>query len=138
MSSLGVFVHGKKVKLGVWNLVGLGGSNPTPFHTPSELSEEQIESTLDKAGINEFSIVLCHPPPYGVFDLVGAVHTGSKAVRKMVEEKKPILLICGHIHEYEGKEILGDTLIVKLAPAEKLRAAEIMIDDAIDVKFIDL
>ncbi len=138
LASLGVFVHGKKVKLGVWNLVGLGGSNPTPFHTPSELSEEQIESTLDKAGVNEFSIVLCHPPPYGVFDSVGQMHVGSKAVRRMVEEKKPILLICGHIHEYEGKEILGETLIVKLAPAEKMRAAEILIDDSIEVKFIDL
>lgn len=138
LSSLGVFVHGKKVKMGVWNLVGLGGSNPTPFHTPSELSEEQIGHTLDKAGVNEFSIVLCHPPPYGVFDLVGEMHTGSKAVRKMVEEKKPILLICGHIHEYEGKEILGETLVVKLAPAEKMRAAEILIDDTIEVKFIDL
>ncbi len=138
LSGMGVLVHGKKVKLGEWNLVGLGGSNPTPFHTPSELSEEQIESTLAKAGINGFSIVLCHPPPYGVFDQVGAMHVGSRAVRKMVEEKKPILLICGHIHEYEGKEILAETLVVKLAPAEKMRAAEIIIDDTIGVKFIDL
>ncbi len=85
-----------------------------------------------------FSIVLCHPPPYGAFDSVGPMHVGSRAVRKMVEEKKPILLICGHIHEYEGKEILGETLIVKLGPAEKMRAAEIEIDDTIDVKFISL
>ena len=116
----------------------MGGSNPTPFNTPNEMDEGQIEAILSRAGVDEFSIVLCHPPPYGLFDSVGGVHVGSTAVRKMVEMKKPILLICGHIHEYEGKEILGETLVVKLAPAEKMRAAEIEINDSIEVKFINL
>ena len=139
LSEMGVNVHGKKVKMGEWNLVGLGGSNPTPFSTPSEISEEEIASTLARAGVDQFSIILSHPPPYGVFDEVGnGVHVGSKSVRKMVEDKRPILLICGHVHEHEGREILGETLIVKLAPAEKLRAAEIEIKDSIDVNFISL
>jgi Icc-related predicted phosphoesterase len=139
LSEMRVNVHGKKVKMGEWNLVGLGGSNPTPFSTPSELSEEEIAAVLARAGVDQFSIVLSHPPPYGVFDDVGAgVHVGSKSVRKMVEEKRPILFICGHVHEHEGREILGETLVVKLAPAEKLRAAEIEIKDSIDVNFISL
>lgn len=138
MRSIGVYLHGRKVHIGEWNLVGLGGSNTTPFHTPSELSEEEIAAVLKKGAVDEFSIVVCHPPPYGLFDSVGGVHVGSKAVRDMVEAKKPILLICGHVHEYEGKEILGETLIVKLGPAERLRAAEIEIRDSIDVKFISL
>lgn len=139
LREMGVLVHGKKVKLGEWNLVGLGGSNPTPFGTPSEYSEEEISAVLSRAGADDFSIVLSHPPPYGLFDEVGnGMHVGSKAVRKMVEEKRPILLICGHVHEHEGREILGETLVVKLAPAEKMRGAEITIGDSIDVKFIDL
>jgi Icc-related predicted phosphoesterase len=139
LSEMGVNVHGKKVKMGEWNLVGLGGSNPTPFSTPSEISEEEIASTLARAGVDQFSIILSHPPPYGVFDEVGnGVHVGSKSVRKMVEDKRPILLICGHVHEHEGREILGETLVVKLAPAEKLRAAEIDIGESISVNFISL
>ncbi|MCX6772587.1 MAG: metallophosphoesterase [Candidatus Micrarchaeota archaeon] len=138
MRALGLLLHGKKVKLKDWNLVGLGGSNPTPFHTPTEYSEEEISATLAAAKVDEFSIVVSHPPPYGLFDGVGALHVGSTAVRKMIEQKKPLMVICGHIHEYEGKEILGETLIVKLPPAEKLRAAEIEIRDSIDVKFIKL
>jgi len=82
--------------------------------------------------------VLSHPPPFGLFDAVGQMHVGSTAVRKMIEEKKPVMVICGHIHEYEGQEILDETLVVKLGPAEKLRAAEIDIGDTIDVKFIQL
>ena len=139
MREMGVSVHGRKVKLGEWNLVGLGGSNPTPFGTPSEYSEEEIASLLARAGVDDFSIVLSHPPPYGLFDEVGnGMHVGSKAVRKMVEARRPILLICGHVHEHEGREILGETLVVKLAPAEKMRGAEITIGESIDVKFIDL
>ena len=138
LSELGVSVHGRKVKLSEWNLVGLGGSNKTPFSTPTEYSEEEIGATLEKSGMNEFSIVLSHPPPYGVFDMVGNMHVGSTALRKAIELKKPILVICGHIHEYEGKEILGETLVVKLGPAEKMRAAEIEISDSIEVKFINI
>jgi len=138
LREMGVSLHGKKVKFGEWNIVGLGGSNKTPFGTPNEMTEEEIDAVLARAGVNEFSIVVSHPPPYGVFDGVGQMHVGSTALRKVVEARKPILVICGHIHEYEGKEILGETLVVKLAPAEKLRAAEIEIGDSIEVKFIDL
>jgi Icc-related predicted phosphoesterase len=138
LRELGVSLHGRKVKLSEWNLVGLGGSNKTPFGTPSELSEEEIEAVLAKAGVNEFSIVVSHPPPYGLFDAVGQKHVGSEALRRSIELHKPILVVCGHIHEYEGKQIIGETLVIKLGPAEKLRAAEIEIKDSIDVKFIDL
>ncbi|MEM4348460.1 MAG: metallophosphoesterase [Candidatus Anstonellaceae archaeon] len=135
---MGKSLHGKKVNIGQWNLVGLGGSNKTPFGTPSELSEEEIEQVLANTGMDEFSIVVAHPPPYGAFDLIGQMNVGSKALRKFVETRKPILLFCGHIHEYEGKQILGETLIVKLSPAEKLRAAEVEIKEEISVKFISL
>jgi Icc-related predicted phosphoesterase len=138
LNQLGVCVHGSKVKLGEWNLVGLGGSNPTPFHTPTEMGEEQIEAVLSHAGVDNFSIVLSHPPPYGIFDQVGPMHVGSKAVRKIMDEKKPLLLICGHIHEYEGQQVVGETLVVKLGAAEKMRAAEIEISEQIKVEFIDL
>jgi Icc-related predicted phosphoesterase len=139
LSKTGRLIHGKKVKLGEWNLVGLGGSNPTPFGTPNEFSEEQIESTLRKAGVDQFSIVLSHPPPYGVFDEVpGGLHAGSKSVKKIIDEKRPILLICGHIHEHEGKQIVGETLVVKLGAAENGRAAQITITDSIEVRFIRL
>lgn len=134
-----VLIHGKKVKLGEWNLVGLGGSNPTPFGTPNEMSEEKLAAVLEKAGVDEYSILLSHAPPHGLFDEVASgIHVGSTAVRKIIEQKKPILVICGHVHEHEGKEILGETLVVKLGPAEKLRAAKIEINDSIKVDFIDL
>ncbi|MCX8198102.1 MAG: metallophosphoesterase family protein [Candidatus Micrarchaeota archaeon] len=138
LEELGVSVHARKVKLGEWNIAGLGGSNPTPFNTPHEFSEEQIASFLRQAGIDSRSIVLSHPPPKGIFDSVGSMQVGSLAVRSMILEKKPLMVICGHIHEYEGKQILDSTLVVKLGPAERMRAAEIAISDSISVNFMSL
>jgi Icc-related predicted phosphoesterase len=138
LTQAGVNIHGKKVRMKDWNIVGLGGSNPTPFHTPSEFSEEEIASILASSGMDRHSILLSHPPPYGLFDTVGSSHVGSTAVRAAVEEKNPLLLICGHVHEHEGKDILGQTFVVKLGPAQSLRAAEIEIKDSIDVKFFSL
>lgn len=130
------YLHGRKIKFGEWNLVGLGGSNPTPFNTPSELSEAQIEHILNTSGINSHSIFVSHPPPKGIFDTVsGDIHAGSKAVRDCMEKARPLLLICGHIHEHEGQQVVGDTLVVKLGAAESKKAAKIKIGSEIDVEF---
>jgi uncharacterized protein len=130
------YLHGRKIDFGEWNLVGLGGSNPTPFHTPSEYSERQIEHILRSADIDSRTILVSHPPPKGFFDKVaGDIHVGSESLRKIMDEKKPIILLCGHIHEHEGQKVVGDTLIIKIGSAEQRRAAEIVIADNIKVNF---
>ncbi len=138
ISAMGKSVHARKMKFGNWNLVGIGGSNPTPFSTPTEFSELEIEAFLSSAQVDRNTILLTHSPPYGVFDLAGGKHAGSRSVRECIEKNRPLMAICGHIHEHEGQEVLGETLIVKLAPAEKLRAAEIEIGPEISVEFITL
>ncbi|MFN3909917.1 MAG: metallophosphoesterase [Candidatus Anstonellaceae archaeon] len=133
------FIHGKKLPFFDWNIVGLGGSNPTPFATPSEYSESQIEYILQTAEADYNSIVVSHPPPKNYFDLVGeSNHVGSSSVLAFMEKVKPLMLICGHIHEHAGKKIVGDTLIVKLPAAEALQAAKILIGTSIKVEFFSL
>lgn len=129
------YLHGRKVPIGDWNLVGLGGSNPTPFHTPSELSEDQMAHILSTAGVDDHTILVSHPPPKGLFDQVGDLHVGSSAVRTCIQERHPLMAICGHIHEHEGKRVADDTLVVKLGPAQARRAASIRVGDDIDVRF---
>jgi len=131
------YLHGRKINIGEWNLVGLGGSNPTPFSTPSELSEIQIGHILKNSNVDSHTILVSHPPPKGIFDGVrGGISAGSLAVRECMEKCKPLLLLCGHIHEHEGKKIVGDTLVVKLGAAEARRAAIIEIGDEIKVDFL--
>ncbi len=130
------YVHGRRISFDEWNIVGLGGSNPTPFSTPSELSESQIEHILGTTGVDDHTILLSHPPPYGVFDQVGGMHVGSKAVRDCITKNKPLMVLCGHIHEHEGQSVVDQTLVVKLGSAEARRAADITITDEIRVNFI--
>ncbi|WP_031496919.1 metallophosphoesterase family protein [Bryobacter aggregatus] len=39
-------LHGKTKNLGGVSIAGLGFSNPTPFHTPGEFTEEELEQQL--------------------------------------------------------------------------------------------
>lgn len=100
-------LHGRHMQIGKWHVAGLGYSSPTPFHTPGEYSEPQIEERLCK--FSEFSplVLVCHAPPYGTeLDQVRpGLHAGSRAVREFIDKYQPEHFFCGHIHEAEGVEI---------------------------------
>lgn len=96
-------------KSGTMHMAGLGYSNPTPFDTPGEYTEEQIrEVLLPFDGISPLCLVV-HFPPHGTqLDQVRAgMHTGSRVLRDWVHRAQPQYLFCGHIHECAGK---GDAL----------------------------
>lgn len=122
----GVSIHGKVVEIDGIKIGGLGGSNITPFSTPFELEEKEIENILK--GI-ECDIAVIHTPPLGYYDWIAGNSVGSRAVKEWMEKMKPKILICAHIHEYEGVAKAGDTLIVKLGTLMNGRAAIIDTDD---------
>ncbi|MBR5733934.1 MAG: metallophosphoesterase family protein [Desulfovibrionaceae bacterium] len=99
-------------------VMGLGGSNFTPFGTPSEFSEASLEAWLEdmwrKARAYRQVILLSHTPPYGTkCDHIGnGRHAGSQAVRNFILECQPAACLCGHIHEARAEDMLGKTLIV--------------------------
>lgn len=83
---------------------GLGYSNPTPFHTPGEYSEEEIARALaDFDGAAPLFLVV-HFPPQGtrLDEIAPGTHAGSAALRSWVEKVQPVRLFCGHIHETAG------------------------------------
>jgi Icc-related predicted phosphoesterase len=42
---------------------------------------------------------------------------GSASLRKIIEEKKPALCVCSHIHEGAGKtDTIGNTKILNVGP----------------------
>ena len=96
-------LHGKVVEIGGWKLAGLGYSNPTPFDTPGEYSEQELAQRLQTfAGLTPL-ILVCHCPPYGTeLDRVGSRHLGSEAIAAFLRENQPKWFFCGHIHETEG------------------------------------
>lgn len=63
-------------------------------------------------------------------------HYGSKLVKRIIEKYQPVLNICGHMHENQGKDKIKKTLIVNAGAAQDGKAAMIDIDKKIKVKFI--
>lgn len=104
--------HEQHIAIGRWQVAGLGYSSPTPFHTPGEYSEEQIEERLRRFADLKPLVLVCHAPPYETaLDRVRqGLHAGSRAVRQFIEKYQPEYFFCGHIHEAEGIEIaIGST-----------------------------
>lgn len=123
-------IHKKRIGLeNGLNLVGFGFSGPTPFGTPGELSEDEIYAQMDELPIDTETILVTHTPPYGVLDDVGeGVHAGSKSVKRIMEEKKPRVLACGHIHHLEGREKVGETTVVQIPEARTLRGVLLVVE----------
>lgn len=99
-------------------LMGVGFSNPTPFGTPSEAGEEQLEAWLDqtfeRARAFERVVAVIHTPPLNTkADRLGSgVSVGSAAVRRFLERAQPEVCLTGHIHESRAEDRLGRTLIL--------------------------
>jgi Icc-related predicted phosphoesterase len=118
LDELGLSLHGRgKIKNGL-GFIGLGGSNYTPFNTPTEFSEAELANLL-AAGYEQIAgtkniILVSHPPPYltTIDRIASGEHVGSTAVREFIEQKQPPLCLTGHIHESKGIDRIGNTLLL--------------------------
>jgi hypothetical protein len=125
----GVSLHEGKKKLDNIMFVGIGGSNPTPFGTPLEYSEEEIKGMLERLlkDVKGPAILISHAPPKGNQDKIpSGVHVGSEAIAQVAPKFKAV--VCGHIHEDRGISKVGDTIVVNPGMAAIGNAAILEID----------
>ena len=104
--------HGQTIDVAGYKVAGLGYSNPTPFDTPGEYSEEELAERLQKFSGLDPLILICHAPPKNTkLDRVEeGQHFGSQAVRDFIDRHQPRYFYCGHIHEAAGQtDILSRT-----------------------------
>jgi len=114
----GVGLDGRLRELDGVAFFGLGGSLPCPGPTPNEYTEEDYERILNGATSALPLVLVSHQPPYDTkLDMISTgLHVGSKSVRAFIEERRPAVCICGHIHEAYGVDRLGSTVIVNPGP----------------------
>ena len=124
-------VHGRSFELGGIHFACLGGSNPTIFNTPFELSEEEIKAKLtpiSKKGM----ILMTHAPSYGILDVIpSGLNVGSTSIKDIVNEFHPIVALSGHIHESVGIKKVGGTLFMNPGPAKDGYSALLTIENGI-------
>lgn len=138
----GINLHSKSAEIDGVTFVGLGGSNMTPFNTPFELTEGEIEEELSALTCDLGSdwVLVTHAPPYGTCaDLLpDGIHVGSKSVRKIIESKQPSVALCAHVHEARCIGEIGKTKVVNPGPISKGYAAEVTLGKGTKIELLEL
>ncbi len=143
-----------------YEMISTGWSNPTPWRTARECSEEQLWTKIDVMASQVKDMNNCifnlHVPPInsgidtcpkldanlkpviagGEIVMTGG---GSTSVRKAIETYQPLLSFHGHIHESKGFLKIGRTLC--LNPGSEysegiLRGALVELDDGTVKNFL--
>lgn len=140
-----ISLHDKLMFVGKTAIIGRGGSHPTPFHTPSEFSESEIQDSLEKLIKQaakkgaERLILFTHEPPAGTkADELPSGHVGSEALRHIVDEHQPNLNVCGHIHEAKSTDQLGSTTIINIGPSPNGHYLVITLDGEIKTEELNI
>ncbi|MDD5778559.1 MAG: metallophosphoesterase family protein [Candidatus Thermoplasmatota archaeon] len=129
----GIFLHGTARTLGGLRFMGLGGGKPSS-ETVMEGQPHEEKRMADR----DVDVLVTHVPPRGSLDktMLGT-HIGSPWVRRLVEQKKPRLVICGHVHEHPGHTTTGETVVVNCSVGRTGRCTLIDIDEKIQVRRLE-
>ena len=133
-SSLVVDPEDVAVELGDgFQMLSCGHSNPTPWNSPRELAEDELERHLEQLVSQledpQSSVFNLHVPPIRTAldkapeldatlkpvvrgGAVQVIAAGSQAVRNIIERYQPPLALHGHIHESRGVAKLGKTICI--------------------------
>lgn len=115
----------------------LGLSGGLPFDgCPYERTEEQYRACVAELARSmegaaaAFTVLVTHQPPFGTAcDRLGTgQHVGSRAIRRFIEEQQPDVVLCGHIHESAGEDLIGRSRIVNPGPAFLRHRVDLQID----------
>jgi Icc-related predicted phosphoesterase len=110
-------LHGEAAEIEGAEFFGLGAGIPvTPWDWSFDLDDAAATAMIGDCP--EGAILVLHSPPQGHCDSAGGdTHFGSEALLEGIEEKRPALAVCGHIHESWGCESrVGETPIRNLGP----------------------
>ena len=115
--SAATVLHGEGTTIAGTEFYGLGAGIPvTPWDWSFDLDDEAAAEML--AGCPEEAVLVLHSPPKDHCDSAGSGgNFGSPALLRAIEERRPRLAVCGHIHESWGCESqIGPTSVRNLGP----------------------
>ncbi|WP_069806525.1 metallophosphoesterase family protein [Vulcanisaeta thermophila] len=118
-------IEGRIVRVGSIYIMGY----PPPINYRDELRS-----------VNGPLVLLSHYPPYNTrvdvaFD---GRHIGSRDVLRLIHEVRPVLVLCGHVHEARGVDKVGDTIVVNPGPLYEGHYALISVGNEVNVNLMTL
>jgi len=138
-------IHGKCQTIGNLSFIGAGSVPADRVHpSPFEISDEEIYVALTQALKQCKSlhsvIVVSHSPPIDTkLDIAYfGGHVGSSSLRYFIEQNRPSVVFCGHIHESRGIDYIGETVIANTGPARHGYCAIANLNDKIEIKLDSL
>ncbi len=113
-------LHGYSVKFGDIGFFGAGHANIGPHMIDDKELFGLLKKGFDYVKDARKKIMVTHVhPAKGLIEKMS--FPGSAAVRKAIEEFKPDLHLCGHIHECEGiEDMIGNTLSINVGKGGKI------------------
>jgi Icc-related predicted phosphoesterase len=152
--------EGRTVELDGYTMISTGWSNPTPWKTHREESEEKLAERINAMASQvkdpSRAIFNLHCPPYrSGLDEAPAIDAdlkllhggralravGSTAVRDAIDRYQPLISLHGHIHESKGAVKLGKTLSINPGSSYEegvLMAAIVQLDPKRGIKSYQL
>ncbi|MDP3992129.1 MAG: metallophosphoesterase [Candidatus Pacearchaeota archaeon] len=99
--------------------------NQNRYKKKAKKQTERARRVLSR--FSDLDIFICHQPPYGFLDKVSGKygapkdwqgkHAGGKAILDYIKRHQPPYVLCGHIHEGEGKARIGKSQVYNLGVA---------------------
>lgn len=144
LDEIGISINGRGKIIDDVGFFGCSAAPISKLRTPYEIEEHEIKKILTN-GYKQIQqatrkVLVSHAPPYGTkVDIVhSGYHVGSTAVREFIEENHVDVLICGHIHESIGKDIIKETKIINCGAASRGNYAIVEIDNGLSLKNLSL
>ncbi len=93
--------------------IGWGGGGFSHVDKSFEAETAKFKKIIKEKNIKKI-VLVTHAPPYKTkLDKIHGTYAGNKSFRTFIIEAKPVLHVCGHLHENEGKQdALGKTLVI--------------------------
>jgi len=114
-------LHGYSIKIGDVGFFGAGHANVGPHMIDDQEMFGLLKKGFDYIKDAKKKIMLTHVHPEMSLTEKMSSFPGSGAVTKAIEQFKPDLHLCGHVHECEGiEEVIGSTKSINVGKGGKI------------------
>ncbi len=115
-------LHGYSVLYKDIGLFGCGGADMGPFPTDDNEIFDLLKKGHEQVKSAKKKIMVTHVHPKDtIIERFSNFFQGSDAVRKALDEFKPDIVLCGHVHEAEGiEEMVDGTRVINVGKKGKI------------------